>query len=161
MNDGTTSRQTNGLYAPFHTETVPWRSFSRGEHFALHYQDLGRFGGGSKVGVHLEELPPRKQSNPLHYHMVEEEHLYILQGSLTLTLGSDRYTMTAGDYACFPAGQPAGHTLFNHTDEPCRYLIIGENNPHDVVVYPETNRLRVRAMGEGPGHWARMDTKQG
>ena len=31
-----------------------------------------------------------------------------------------------------------GHSLFNHTAEPCRYLIIGNPQPHDVAVHPET-----------------------
>lgn len=57
--------------------------------------------------------------------------------------------MKAGDYVCFPAGQKVGHSLYNHTDAPCRYIIIGERNPNDVIVYPESGRVSVRLTGEG------------
>ena len=30
----------------------------------------------------------------------------------------------------------------------CRYLIIGERNPHDVIVYADSGRIGVRLTGE-------------
>lgn len=56
------------------------------------------------------ELAPGKETNPSHYHMLEEEHAYILEGALTLKLGARNYVMKAGDYICFPAGQKVGHS---------------------------------------------------
>jgi len=104
---------------------------------------------GSHLGVAREDLLPGWQSNLLHYHMLEEEHVFILEGELTLRLGDKSYVMKAGDHVCFPAGQQVGHCLVNHTDKVCRYLLIGERNPHDICVYPETGRVGVRLMGEG------------
>src|SRR3546814_4946258 len=75
-----------------------------------------------------EELPPGKQSNPLHFHMLEEEHVLILDGTVTLLLGESSYELSAGDYVCFPAGQRAGHALLNRGSATCRYLVIGESN---------------------------------
>jgi uncharacterized cupin superfamily protein len=104
-------------------------------------------GDAYHVGVVLEELPPGKQSVPAHYHTQEEEHLYVLEGALTVRLGDERHEMKAGDYVCFPAGQQVGHCLINHTDKPCRYLIVGERNPNDVIVYPDSNKVLVRSLG--------------
>ena len=78
--------------------------------------------------------------------MVEEEHALILEGEATLLLGDERYPMKAGDYVCFPAGQKVGHSLLNSGTGPCSYLMIGERSPHDVCVYPDSNKLAVNAL---------------
>jgi len=151
------SRNADGIYQPFRIDEVPWVDFNHGERFGLRYQQLGNFGGGSRVGVCMEELAPGMQGSPAHYHMLEEEHLLILEGALTLRLGEREFEMTAGHYACFPAGQQAGHCLINRGTAVCRYLIIGERNPHDVIVYPDSGRVSVRLTGEGYRKSATME----
>jgi hypothetical protein len=47
------------------------------------------------------------------------------------------------------AGQQAGHTPVNETDEPVRYLIIGERNPSEVTVHTDAGRAGVRLTGVG------------
>ncbi len=54
--------------------------------------------------------------------------------------------MKAGDYVCFPAGQKTGPSLLNNGPGPCSYLIIGERNPNDVCVYPDSNKIAVNAL---------------
>ncbi|MBA8910490.1 cupin domain-containing protein [Aminobacter ciceronei] len=151
----------DGISEPFAAEAAPLEVFSHGERFGSSFRHLSSFGGGDHVGVALEELVPGKEKNPSHYHMLEEEHAYILEGALTLKLGARNYVMKTGDYVCFPAGQKVGHAFFNHTDAPCRYLIIGERNPNDVIVYPESGRVSVRLTGEGYGKAATMDYWEG
>ncbi|HYE52767.1 MAG TPA: cupin domain-containing protein [Azospirillaceae bacterium] len=157
-----TSRNADGVFEPFRAEDVPMEEFSRGR-FGSRFRVLTEHGGGSHVGVVLEELPPGCQSNQLHYHMLEEEHVHVLSGSMTLLLGDRSYEMRAGDHVCFPAGQKVGHALVNRGDAPCRYLLIGERNPADVSVFPETGRIGVRLMGEGyrmsasMGYWEGVD----
>jgi len=143
------SANADGVYEPFAIDDVPIEEFSHGERFALRFQQLGEYGGGSHVGVCIEVLEPGKQSCPAHYHMLEEEHLMILDGALTVRLGDREYPMSVGNYICFPAGQKAGHTLINNGDVPCRYLIIGERNPNEVLFYPDSGRVGVRLAGEG------------
>lgn len=137
-----------GSCEPFSIDEVPWEHFSHGERFAIRFRMLGDYGGGSHLGVGLEVLEPGKRTYPAHYHMLEEEHVLVLEGTLGLRLGGRSYRLSAGDYVCFPAGQKAGHTLFNDGKEPCRYLIIGERNPHDVVVFTDSNSVRVHLLGE-------------
>ena len=134
---------------PFSIESVPWEEWSKGARFGSRLRRLGKFGGASHVGVLIEELPPGKQSCPLHYHMAEEEQLMILAGEATLRLGAQRYLMKAGDYVVFPAGQKLGHCLVNESDAVCRFLIIGEDKPdNDVCVYPDSNKVLVPQTGE-------------
>lgn len=80
--------------------------------------------------------------------MLEEEHVLVLEGAMTIRLGDNTHVVDAGHYVCFPAGQKVGHSLFNHSTAPCRYLIIGNPQPHDVLVFPESGRVGVRLTGE-------------
>ncbi|MEE2567605.1 cupin domain-containing protein [Hyphobacterium marinum] len=161
MDEPKTSRNEEGAFEPFACSDVPWTEFSKGSKFGLRYKHLSSFGGGSKVGVALEEIEPGKQGAPFHYHLREEEHLFILSGELTLRLGSKRYRMKAGDFVCFPAGQQVGHAIINESEKTCRYLIIGENDPDEVCVYPDSGRVSVRRLGEGYRKSETMDYWEG
>lgn len=130
---------------PVRIDTVPWTEFSHGVRFASRSRILSDTrNDGRKIGVAYEELPPGKQSVPFHFHLKEEEHIIALQGEATLRLGEARYTLRAGDYVGFPAGQRAGHCLINETDQPFLYIIIGDNDPHEVCVYPDSQKVQVR-----------------
>jgi len=157
----TNAINADGVSEPFDALLAPVESFAQGERFGSSFRHLSSFGGGDHVGVALEELPPGKETNPSHYHILEEEHVYVLDGELTLKLGDRTYVMKAGHYVCFPAGQKVGHSMYNHTAATCRYLIIGERNPNDVIVYPESNRVSVRLTGEGYSKAATMDYWEG
>jgi uncharacterized cupin superfamily protein len=142
-------------FTPVASADVPWDAFGHGEKFGGRAKHLtaaatSHILGERKwhVGVALEELPPGKQSCPFHFHMLEEEHLYVLEGECTLRLGEERLAFKAGDYAIFPAGEKTGHCLINETDKVCRYVVIGENNPNESCVYPDSNKVSNRWLGE-------------
>ncbi|MER8752888.1 cupin domain-containing protein, partial [Mesorhizobium sp. M1050] len=134
---------------PFASDEVPWTEWSAVPRFSVRYRhlSLAALGENHHVGVAIEELPAGKQNSPKHYHILEEEHVFILEGTLTTYVGDAAYAMKAGDYICFPAGAAAGHCLINTSDAPCRYVIVGERNPNDVVVYTASNKVLVRALG--------------
>lgn len=136
-------------YAPMSIDDVEWEEWSDLPRFGIRYRHLSSavLGKDYRIGVAIEELPPGMQTAPAHYHIFEEEHLYLLEGNLTLRLGNDRHLMKPGDYVCFPAGQKAGHCLINETDATARYVIIGENNPNEVVVYTDSNKVLLRSLG--------------
>ncbi len=139
--------ETGKPRGPIAIESVPWREFGKGVRFANRFRVLSdTHADGRKIGVSYEELPPGKQSVPFHYHMVEEEHIIALEGEATLRLGDERYTLKAGDYVGFPAGQRAGHCLINETDKPFRFIMIGDHAPHEVCVYPDSGKMVVDAM---------------
>ena len=93
-------------------------------------------GGRSRVGIGVLDLPAGSNTKPAHYHTKEEEHLYVVQGSMTLHLGQETYEMKEGDYVCFPANAPNAHYLDNQSGAVCSYLIIGERISDDKVIYP-------------------------
>ena len=153
---------------PISSNDVPWQEWSDIPRFTTRYRHLTRAAVGADyhVGVVLEELGPGKQSCPAHYHIFEEEHVYILEGTLTTRIGADTYEMKAGDYVCYPAGQKAGHCLVNTGDTVCRYVVVGEKNPNEVCVYTDTNKVLVRSLGRRAildlaatrGYWDGEDT---
>ncbi len=162
------STETIAPPKPISSHDVPWTEWSDVPRFGIRYKhlSLAALGENHRVGVAIEELGPGRQSAPAHYHIFEEEHVYILEGALTVRIGAARYAMKAGDYVCFPAGQKAGHCLLNTGDAPCRYVIIGERNPNEVAVYTDTNKVLVRALGRRTildlaarrGYWDGEDT---
>lgn len=153
---------------PISSSDVPWTEWSDVPRFGLRYRHLtlAAVGENYRVGVAIEELPPGKQSSPAHYHIFEEEHVYILEGALSVRIGADTHEMKAGDYVCFPAGQKAGHCLINDSDAVCRYVIVGERNPNEVVVYTDSRKVLARALGRRAifelsamrGYWDGEDT---
>jgi uncharacterized cupin superfamily protein len=153
---------------PIASSDVPWSEWSDVPRFTLRFRALSRaaLGEAYRIGVSIEELAPGKQSTPAHYHIFEEEHVFILEGALTLRLGADTYEMKAGDYVCFPAGQKAGHCLVNRGSAVCRYVMIGERNPNEVAVYTDSKKVLVRALGRRAlfdlaatrGYWDGEDT---
>jgi uncharacterized cupin superfamily protein len=153
---------------PFSSRDVAWTESSEAPRFEVRYRHLSRaaLGEDYRVGVAIEELAPGRQSSPAHYHIFEEEHVYLLEGTLTVRIGSEAFGMTAGDYVCFPAGRKAGHCLVNSSGATCRYLIVGERNPNEVVVYTDSRKVLVRALGRRAifdlaatrGYWDGEDT---
>lgn len=153
---------------PISSSDVTWTEWSDVPNFGLRYRHLtvAAMGEDYRVGVAIEELDPGKRTVPAHYHLFEEEHLYVLEGSVTVRIGNGTHDMKAGGYVCFPAGQRAGHCLINNGTETCRYVVVGERNPNEVVVYTDTDKVLVRSLGRRAifdmnavrGYWDGEDT---
>ncbi len=154
------SESSKPAFPPIASGTVPWEPFERGR-FGSRIRHLTEAVMGKdrkwNVGVAIEELPPGKQSCPFHFHMLEEEHILVLEGECMLRLGGERIRFKAGDYAVFPAGEKTGHCLVNETDKVCRYVVIGENNPNESCVYPDSNKVSNRWLGERYDRAAQKD----
>lgn len=133
---------------PIAIESLPWTEWSQGVRFGSRARVLSDTNADKrKIGIAYEELPPGKQSVPFHYHMVEEEHIIGLEGEATLRLGDERYTIRAGDYVGFPAGQRAGHCLINESDKPFRFIIVGDRAENETCVYPDSGKINIRNLG--------------
>ncbi len=133
---------------PIRIENIPWQEWGEGARFGSRFRVLSDTRGEDKrkIGVSFEELAPGKQSVPFHYHMIEEEHIVALEGEATLRLGDERHTLRAGDYVCFPAGERIAHCLLNESGKPFRFIMIGDNAPDEVCVYPDSNKIQVRSL---------------
>lgn len=104
----------------------------------LYYSDSG---GLTQFGAYVDTLQPGAGSSEQHWHEKEDEFLYVLTGELTVLEGDREATLHPGDAACWPAGNPLGHTVVNRSESPCSYLIVGTRVTHDVCHYPQSGRV--------------------
>ena len=121
---------------PIHETDVPAETWYAGTDREVRGKALSDVDGRARVGVGLLELPPGSNTLPGHYHTEEEEHLYVLEGTLTVHLGNRIFELRPGCYLRFPAAQAVAHYLSNEGNETVRYLMIGERIETDQVVYP-------------------------
>ena len=154
---------------PISSHDVPWTEWSEVPRFGLRYRHLTRAAVGEdyRVGVAIEELPPGKQSAPAHYHLFEEEHVYILEGALTVRIGAE-HPCDEGGRLCLLSrpGRRPGTASSTTAARTCRYVIVGERNPNEVAVYTDSNKVLVRALGRRAifdlaatrGYWDGEDT---
>jgi uncharacterized cupin superfamily protein len=84
---------------------------------------------------------PGKRSFPFHYHLAQEEALYVLAGKATLRLGDREIALREGDYVALPAGPAHAHQLINSTAEACRYLSLSTADLPEIVLYPDSKKL--------------------
>ena len=92
----------------------------RGLQFGARGKQLGAAAGCNRLGCSLYELPPGKRGFPFHYHLANEEAIYILEGEVTLRLGDREIAVGPGDYIALPVGPDHPHQLINRSDSPVR-----------------------------------------
>lgn len=106
---------------------------------------LGDVAGLTQFGVNLLRLPPDTWSSQRHWHMAEDEFVYILEGEVVLVTDAGEEVLRPGDCAGFKAGEANGHHLQNRTNTEVVLLEVGSRNPeHDGVDYPDID-LTIRA----------------
>ena len=93
--------------------------------------------GLENLGVNLVTLGPGGQSSVRHWHTLEDEFVYVLEGEVVLVTNGGEQTLTAGMCAGYPAGSRDGHHFINRSSRPARYLEIGTNVPGDMAFYPD------------------------
>lgn len=131
---------------PFRSRELAFDIWHEGPRFGGAELPLGTLGGAEQIGVNLVELAPGRQSCPMHWHLREEEHFYVLEGRCVLRSGDERHDMGPGDYVCFPAGTRIAHAFENPHALPCRLLAIGSRSPDEIAVYPESRKMKLRAL---------------
>ena len=93
-------------------------------------------------------LPPGKSSCPFHYHTANEEVFYIISGSGIFETPDTKYKIKAGDILVCPAGKNGAHKIINPSEtENLVYLDVDTNNTPDIVYYPHSNKIGIRAAG--------------
>ena len=119
-----------------------------GAHWGSAYQPLtpSMAPRGGKLGVNRTRLPPGRSTAPFHYHQLEDEVFYVLSGRGVLRYGDDLRELRPGDCVSCPAGTKVAHQIANPFDEDLVYLAIGNREPNEVCVYPDTGKVLVRSL---------------
>lgn len=109
---------------------------------------LGDAFGLTAFGANLVRLPPGCWSSQRHWHTLEDELVYIIEGELALITDAGEQVLTAGMVSGFPAGRPDGHHMVNRSGHDAVYLEIGGRQAEDEVEYPDID-LAYRRVAEG------------
>ena len=78
---------------------------------------LGDPGALTQFGVNLVTLEPGVMSAQRHWHRVEDEFIYVVDGELVLVTDAGEELLAPGMAACFPANDPNGHHLINRIEQ--------------------------------------------
>jgi len=131
-------------------DDLPWGEHAHDEKFGHRRKQLGAAAGSESLGCSLYEVAPGKTAWPYHYHLGNEEALFVLDGSGTLRLGGEEVPVSTGDYVALLADESGAHQVINTSDKPLRYLAFSTMDQPDVLVYGDSNKIGVFA-GSAPG----------
>src|SRR3712207_603349 len=129
---------------------LEWEEQSHGEKFGYRRKQLGPASGGEKLGCSLYEVAPGRRAWPYHYHLANEEAIYVLEGSGILRIGGEEVQVSKGDYVALPARSEAAHQLVNSSEAVLRYLCFSTMVEPDVMVYPDSGKVGIFG-GAAPG----------
>lgn len=119
---------------------------------------LGDACGLTRLGVNLVTLAPGGQSALRHWHTLEDEFVYVLDGELVLVTNDGEQVLTAGNCAGYPAGKRDAHHFINRSALPARYLEIGNRAEGDNAFYPDDDVML--AENEEGGYYAHKDGRR-
>jgi uncharacterized cupin superfamily protein len=112
--------------------------------------------GLTQFGVNVTTLEPGAMSSHRHWHVREDEFVYVLAGELVLVTDDGERVLAPGMAAGFPAGDKNGHHLVNKGAAPATYLEVGTRSEEEDVTYPD-----VDLRGEKRGGRFRFFKKSG
>lgn len=107
---------------------------------------LGDAGGLSQFGVNLVMLEPGALSSLRHWHLNEDEFVWVVDGECTLVQDAGETVLRPGDCAAFPAGSTDGHQFINRTERVVRFLVVGTKAKREVATYSDVD-LKVEIEG--------------
>lgn len=104
-------------------------------------QRIGDAGGLTQYGVNIVRLEPNAASSLRHYHMEQDEFVIVTEGVCTLKDDDGEHQMQVGDCATFPAGDPNGHHILNHTDKAVTFLVVGTRTATETGYYSDVDMM--------------------
>jgi uncharacterized cupin superfamily protein len=123
------------------------------------WRALGDAFGLTQFGVNLLRLEPGVWSSQRHWHALEDEFVYVLEGAPTLVTDAGEQMLAPGDCAGFPAGARDGHCLKNLSDATVLLLVVGSRVEGDHGEYSDIDMkfLPDRKARPGSSGYVRKD----
>jgi uncharacterized cupin superfamily protein len=114
----------------------------------LHGWVLGARTGLRRLGINWLRVPPGKESSTPHFHEVEEEFGYVLEGEGEAEIGGETFAIGPGDFVGFPARSHA-HNLRAAPDRELVFIAGGTSAAVDTGEFTAIGKRWVRAGGRG------------
>lgn len=116
------------------------------ERFDARMGSIGLRIGAQQLGYNLTVVPPGKRAFPFHSHRVNEEMVFVLQGTGEIRIGDNVYPIRAGDVIALPAGgKETAHQVINSSAEELRYLAVSTKLTPEIADYPDSGKFGVLA----------------
>lgn len=93
---------------------------------------VGNATGLERMGVWHRTIAPGMAGTHRHYHLVEEEWAFVLEGTGLVRIGPHTIPVRSGSFAAFPPG-PRPHHFVNTGSEPLVILEGGERRPEEDI----------------------------
>lgn len=111
---------------------------------------VGRALGLTRIGVHIETLPPGRRTSWPHAESDEEEFIFVLEGTPDVWIDGELYPLCPGDFVALPCGTGIAHTVLNNSDATVRLLVGGEaSKKSNRIVYPMHPRRNEECRARG------------
>ncbi len=132
-------------------DSVPWIEV-RGPSGTLRMRvrRLGAATGGERLGATLYEIPVGQKNWPFHYHLANEESIFVLAGEGRVRFPDQELPLVPGDYVTFPVGEAGAHQIVNEGDEALRFLCLSTMIEPDIAIYPDSGKVGLFGGG-APG----------
>lgn len=117
---------------------------------------LGDLFGLQNFGVNLTRLAPGAQSALRHSHTLQDEFIYVLEGTPVLITGAGETPLSPGMCAGFRAGSDDAHHLVNRSEHEVLFLEVGDRTRGDGVSYPDDD-LQAKLGADGRWQFLRKD----
>ncbi len=105
------------------------------------YRRLGLAFGLSQFGVNIARLAPGVWSSQRHWHALEDEFAYVLEGEVVMITDDGEQLCRPGDCVGFKAGVKDGHHFINRSDRDVLLLVIGSRHDGDHGEYPDIDMI--------------------
>jgi uncharacterized cupin superfamily protein len=109
---------------------------------------LGDHYGLTNFGINLTNLAPGAASSLRHAHRLQDEFVYVIQGTPTLYTDSGGTFLRPGMCVGFKAGDGQAHCFRNESAADVVLLEVGDRTPGDSATYPDDDlQARVESGG--------------
>jgi uncharacterized cupin superfamily protein len=109
---------------------------------------LGDVFGLTNFGINLTHLEPGAASALFHWHQLQDEFIYVLEGTATVVFGEQEFSLVPGDCMGFKAGTGVAHQVVNRSEVPVSYIEVGDRTSGEGGGYPNDD-LAARAGADG------------
>jgi uncharacterized cupin superfamily protein len=118
---------------------------------------LGEAAGLTQFGVNLTRLLPGAWSSQRHWHLREDELVYVVEGEVVLVEDDGEHVLRRGECAGFKAGARNGHHLQNRSNADALVLTVGTRDDADSGEYPDIDMKFGPGRYSGRGRYLRKD----
>jgi uncharacterized cupin superfamily protein len=102
--------------------------------------------GAQKLGYNITAVPPGKRAFPMHNHHVNEEMMFVIEGTGEVHIGAETYPIRKGDFVALPpGGKETAHQVMNTGTVELKFLAVSTKMTPELVDYPTTGKFGLLA----------------